>query len=280
MRLRASSISASVRSPIAERLPRKPPEKCPSSSAKATTSTGRPARASATPATTPSAPSSQPASFWVSIWLPTRRCGPGPRWRPSTLPIPSMEAASPQASSLAISQRRDSMSSGEKVGRWTPVRNRPISRRAYRSARKARVSISIMRGPDAGGRPCKPHAPSYSAAAGLQSAGCVPAIQAARSVRARSVSARFFSAAFSGPRRRRPVSLRGLRERREQAEIDVHRLERARGVGLAVRRDVAAGDVGDERAEGRRLGQGARGRPAASATAKRPAISPTAALST
>jgi hypothetical protein len=45
VRLRASSISASVRSPIAERLPRKPPEKCPSSSAKATTSTGRPAMA-------------------------------------------------------------------------------------------------------------------------------------------------------------------------------------------------------------------------------------------
>ena len=61
LRLRLRSISASLRAPMIDLLPRKPPSKCPSSSAKAATSTGSPARASATPAMTPSAPSSQPA---------------------------------------------------------------------------------------------------------------------------------------------------------------------------------------------------------------------------
>ena len=65
-------------------------------------------------------------------------------------------------------------------------------------------------GPSAGGRGSAPtpgEAAFYSAACGSPS----PAIQAARSSRARSVSARFLSAAFSGPRRRLPVSLRGIR---------------------------------------------------------------------
>jgi hypothetical protein len=65
---------------------------------------------------------------------------------------------------------------------------------------------------------------------------------------------------------------------RKQAEIDVHRLERARpGIdGL----DMAAGDVVEQRAMrgGRRRRHG--GVPSRSAAAKRPASRPMAALST
>ena len=66
------------------------------------------------------------------------------------------------------------------------------------------------------------------------------------------------AAPFSGPRRRLPSPARGFLDRRKQAEVDIHRLERARaGVD---RLDMAAGDMVQQRAD-RGRGGGARTRP-------------------
>ena len=88
------------------------------------------------------------------------------------------------------------------------------------------------------------------------------AIQRSRSRSARAVSACLRAIDFSVPRRRLPSALFGrrVRERRKQAEIDVHRLERARPVvdGL----DVPAGDVAEQGSERRGRRRACRLRPA------------------
>ena len=102
----------------------------------------------------------------------------------------------------------------------------------------------------------------YSAASCI-----VPPIQASRSASARALSACFWA----------PRAVLAAK-RREQAEIDVHRLERA-GAGID-RLDMAAGDMAEERAvRGRRRRQDGRS-PSRSAAAKRPASKPIAADST
>ena len=104
-----------------------------------------------------------------------------------------------------------------------------------------------------------------------------PAVEIAQRARAQHLLSRdgFFRAAQA-----LAVGALGRRsgERREQAEIDVHRLERARaGVdGL----DMPAGDVAEQRAERRGRRRAAQRSSGRSAAANRPASSPTLADST
>ena len=104
--------------------------------------------------------------------------------------------------------------------------------------------------------------------------------QARQSASARAVIACFLASALSLPRSRWPPAGRVTVDRREQAEIDIHRLEGALA-RFVVGDDVAAGDMVEQRAEGRGRRRQARAAwPSRSAAAKRPASRPMAALST
>ena len=136
----------------------------------------------------------------------------------------------------------------------------------------------------------------YSAAAAW---GTVPAIQDERSARARSVRAWRLSIAFSGPRRRLrgslPVSLRGIAASGGNSPKLTFIGWNERGLVGAFTNSSAVSSPGSSGASSRMwppvmwaisapsavvCGSGSSARPSASATAKRPAIRPIAALST
>ena len=115
-----------------------------------------------------------------------------------------------------------------------------MERRGYAAVRAAGIAAMAAAMDRSGAR----RAPICARRSDYSAAIRAPPIHWSRSASARALSARFLATVFSGPRSRVPSGLlrRHLRQRREQPEIDVHRLERAR-TGID-RLDMVAGDVG------------------------------------